>query len=495
MAYLTLEKSKSLTKFNVILATDSNGNLGLDNNLPWTFPVDLAYFQTMTMGSGLDSSILIMGRKTWESIGRKPLKGRKCWVITSNYKELSKSNTDPHVRFFPDFYTGYITSVIYIQTASPDTEIWVIGGLQIYNQALRHWACGKIYWTHIDGIFKSDVQIDIHNLNIIWTHAKSEFDINKQDGCNYTLTFYQGYLKPQMEQQYLSTLFEIVKWGNHRQTRNAITWSLFNKTLSWDLSDGFPLLTTKKMFWKGIVEELLFFIRGSTDSNELSKNGVKIWEANTTREFLDSVGLTHYKPGMMGPMYGYQWRFFGKPYQTDSTNQTGSTNQTDSTNQTNYVDQLAKVIEEIKTDPHSRRILMTTFNPGQVSQGVLYPCHSIVIQFYVELGTLNCSMYQRSGDFFLGIPFNIGSTSLLVHIISKLTGLKAGIVNLVLGDYHIYESHIDQVFEQIKRTPKKLPQLSFPNFTTLEQVCQSSSSDYLILNYSHDPAIKAGMVA
>jgi thymidylate synthase len=326
--------------------------------------------------------------------------------------------------------------------------------------------------------------------SIEWNHIITKSDFNKKDGKIYNLTFYQGFSKPKLEQSYLQTMFDIVVNGEERKTRNGITYSLFNKTLSWDLEDGFPLLTTKKMFWKGIVEELLFFIRGETDSSKLSELGVKIWEPNTNRNFLDSMGFTNYKIGEMGPMYGYQWRFFNKPYTNEHKNDIDQNQE-----QNQGIDQLKKVIDEIKKDPHSRRILMTNFNPQQAHQGVLYPCHSIVIQFYVHKQRLCCSMYQRSADFLLGIPFNIASTSLLVHIISNLTGLKQGIVNLIMGDYHIYNEHIIQVFEQIKRIPKKLPSLQIPKFDTLEQVEKSKLEDYQIINYDSYPAIKANMIA
>jgi len=470
-----------MKKFNVILATDLKGGFGINNNLPWKFLIDLNFFKSITCshsilpGINTLDNILIMGRKTWESMNCKSLPGRLSWVITSQYKELNEINTNSKIKFFGNFYSAYIASTIYT-----DSDIWVMGGYKIYDEALRHWACDKIFWTQVEGIFDTDVSINISDYSIEWIHQTIKTDINKKDNKLYQLTILQGFSKPLIEQLYLKTMFDIVRIGEERNTRNGITISLFNKTLSWDLTDGFPLLTTKKMFWKGIVEELLFFIRGETDSSKLSDVGVKIWEPNTTREFLDSMGFSHYKVGEMGPMYGYQWRFFNKSY---------------GTNENQGSDQLIKIIEEIKKDPHSRRILMTDYNPQQVHQGVLYPCHSIIIQFYVQQGKLYCSMYQRSGDFFLGIPFNIASTSLLVHIISQLTGLKPGIVNLIMGDYHIYQEHIDQVFEQIKRIPKKLPTLQIPNFETLEQVEKSKFEDYKIINYDSYPVIKAKMIA
>lgn len=287
-----------------------------------------------------------------------------------------------------------------------------------------------------------------------------------------------------METIYLDILKDVLETGEKRMTRNGTTYSKFFKTISFNMDDGFPLITTKKMFWKGVVEELLFFIRGDTNTNILSDKGVKIWESNTRREFLDFMGLD-YKEGEMGPMYGYQWRKFNKPYNNTSCD--------------NGIDQLKYVINEIKTNPTSRRILMTDFNPSQVNQGVLYPCHSIVIQFYVEnsntVPILSCSMYQRSSDLFLGEPFNIASTSLLLHIVSQLVGLKPGMVHLVLGDCHIYDEHTSAVKEQLSRIPLKLCKLKMKEFTTLEQVEESVLGDFILEDYISHPAIKAKMIA
>ena len=286
-----------------------------------------------------------------------------------------------------------------------------------------------------------------------------------------------------METQYLSLLSDTLQNGEKRETRNGITLSKFFTTMSFDMKDGFPLLTTKKMFWKGIVEELLFFIRGDTNTNLLSEKGIHIWDKNTNQEFLDKQQLP-YEPGDMGPMYGYQWRFFNKPYRLENKEI-----------KEKIIDQLQFVINEIKTNPHSRRIIMTTFNPSQVDQGVLYPCHSIVIQFYVEQERLSCSMYQRSCDLFLGCPFNIASTSLLLHIISQLTGYQPGKVNMVLGDYHIYQEHVNAVKEQLQREPYPLCTLQMKPFRSLEEVELSSKYDFTLLEYQFHPTITARMVA
>lgn len=484
-----------MKKFNVILATDLDGGFGFQGELPWDLSKDWEFFKSITKTHGIlpginqSDNIMISGRKTWESMGSRPWPGRKTFIVSSQWESLAQTHVNTQLKFFPNFFTAYLEAS---GCAYANSDIWVIGGAQIYDEALRHWACGQIYWTKIHGHFKSDVQIDMNKYSICWTNSETTGDIDKNTGLEYQLEFKLGTASPNAEAQYLSTLYDVVTTGEKRQTRNAITYSKFTQTISADLSQGFPLLTTKKMFWKGIVEELLFFIRGETDTTKLSVQGIKIWEPNTTQEFLDSVGLD-YPPGHMGPMYGYQWRHWGKPYMVGANST--EPNQANQANQIDGFDQLAKIIEEIKADPHSRRILMTDFNPAQASQGVLYPCHSIVMQFYVESGKLSCTMYQRSGDLFLGIPFNIASTSLLTHIISKLTGLTPGTVNLTIGDYHVYDAHVGAVYEQLERVPKDLPQIVLPDFKTIEQVEQSTFTDFQLVNYKSNSAIKAQMVA
>jgi len=486
-----------MKKFNVILATDLDGGFGLNGQLPWDLSKDYEFFKSIVKshsilpGINQSDNILIAGRKTWESMGCKSFVGTKTYVISSQWESLAQTNSNPQIKFFPNFFAAYIAASA---STFSDSDIWVIGGLQIYNEALRHWACGQVYWTKVHGHFKSDVQIDMNKYSINWTNSQTCTDIDKNTGLKYQLEFRLGTSIPNAEAQYLATLYDVITTGEKRQTRNAITYSKFTHTISADLSQGFPLLTTKKMFWKGIVEELLFFIRGETDTTKLSALGIKIWEPNTTREFLDSVGLD-YPVGHMGPMYGYQWRHWGKPYTVVTTESDESAGTSKSYEKFTGFDQLSKVIEEIKSDPHSRRILLTDFNPAQASQGVLYPCHSIVMQFYVESGKLSCTMYQRSGDCVLGIPFNIASTSLLIHIISKLTGLTPGILNLTIGDYHVYDAHVGAVYEQLERTPKELPQLIVPDFKTLEQVEKSTHLDFQLVNYQSDPAIRAQMIA
>ena len=446
--------------FNIILAADLKGGIGLNNSLPWDFPLDKKYFRTMTTNILGENNILIVGRNTYQEF-----KNRNCYIVS---KTLKGDN------IFRTFHDAYMKASLNL-----NVDIWVIGGVKIYDAALKHFACDKVYFTLINNEFNSDVIFNIHNYNITWTNNIIRKDINKNDNIEYELHFKTGKVNHNVEVQYLGLLYNVFTTGNHKNTRNSLTYSKFNNTLSFNLQDGFPLLTTKKMFWKGIVEELLFFIRGETNSKLLLNKGIKIWEQNTTKEFINKMGL-NYEEGDMGPMYGYQWRFFNKKYHKDDNN---------------YIDQLVKIINEIKTDPNSRRILMTSFNPIQANEGVLYPCHSIILQFYVENKVLSCSMYQRSGDLFLGVPFNIASTSLLLHIIAKLTDNNVGMVNIILGDYHIYNDHIDAVIEQLERVPYNLCKLNIKNFKTLEEVENSTFDDYKIENYISHSIIKANMIA
>jgi dihydrofolate reductase/thymidylate synthase len=264
--------------------------------------------------------------------------------------------------------------------------------------------------------------------------------------------------------------------------------------MKFDLRNGFPLLTTKKMFLRGIIEEFLFFLRGDTDSTILSEKGIRIWEKNTSDEFISSLGLPYAK-GVMGPMYGYQWRFYnaeytlanGRPTNKQGINKEGINKE--------GIDQLADVVHLIKNDPTSRRILMTTYNPEQASLGVLYPCHSITIQFYVQNEFLDMFCYNRSQDFFLGVPFNIAPSSLLLMIVAKLTNKTPRFFYITMGDSHIYSEHISQVEMQIKRMPFAFPTLQIPDIKELKEIDSLTAKDFILSDYKFHSQIQAEMIA
>ena len=213
-------------------------------------------------------------------------------------------------------------------------------------------------------------------------------------------------------------------------------------------NDVIPILTTKRVFWRGVAEELLWFVSGSTDARELQAKKIHIWDGNASREFLDNRGLTHREEGDLGPVYGFQWRHFGAKYVDFNTDYTGQ-----------GVDQLARCINCIKTNPTSRRIVMSAWNPADLNDMALPPCH-MFCQFYVANGELSCQMYQRSADMGLGVPFNIASYALLTRMVAQVCGLKAGDFVHTIGDAHVYLNHIEPLQRQLRRKPRPFPTLT-----------------------------------
>jgi thymidylate synthase len=283
------------------------------------------------------------------------------------------------------------------------------------------------------------------------------------------------------EYAYLDLVEKTIQQGTFKPDRTGVgTLSLFGAQMRFDLSGGIlPLLTTKKMAWKSIAEELLWFIAGDTNANTLSKKKVRIWDANASREFLDSRGLVDREQGDLGPVYGFQWRHFGAAYKdmhSDYTNQ--------------GVDQLAQVLHQLKTEPSSRRIIMTAWNPTDLDKMALPPCH-MMVQFYVSNNKLSCHMYQRSADMGLGVPFNIASYALLTHIIAWATNLEAYEFIHSIGDCHVYLNHIESLLGQLKRQPKVFPKLSITNDT--KDLGCLAIKDFEVHDYLSWSAIKMQM--
>ena len=212
--------------------------------------------------------------------------------------------------------------------------------------------------------------------------------------------------------------------------------------------NNFPLLTTKKMFFRGIVEELLWFLRGSTDANELIAKKINIWTGNSTREYLDSVGLTEYKVGELGPVYGWQWRKFGEDYNNPETK---------------AKDQIKYVLEELMKPDNSRRAVLSGWNPVDLNKMALPPCHILYIFNKTSKG-LSCHMTLRSSDLFLGLPFNIASTALLTQIIATVLNIEISEICLSICDAHIYQEHVEQIDKQVLLAPYDLPKLIIKKF-------------------------------
>jgi len=272
-------------------------------------------------------------------------------------------------------------------------------------------------------------------------------------------------------------------------TRNGTTKGIFGGNMRFSLTDNkIPILTTKKTAWKTCLKELLWFINGDMDNNILQAQGVHIWDGNTTEEFMSSRGLENYPKGKLGPCYGYQWRNFNAPYDIN----TGCVDNTDIHNKH---DQLQDIIDQLK-DPKtrtSRRLIMSAWNPCQIDQMALPPCH-ILCQFNVHDGNkLSCALYQRSCDQFLGVPFNIASYSFLTHLIAKHCDLEPYEFIHFMGNCHIYDDHFEQVRTQITRKPFEFPTLDILNKRT--NINDYKIEDFRINNYKHHEPIKGNMRA
>ncbi|XP_044262201.1 thymidylate synthase-like [Tribolium madens] len=279
------------------------------------------------------------------------------------------------------------------------------------------------------------------------------------------------------EYQYLNHILQILEKGVKRIDRTRIgTLSIFGVQMRYSLRDNvFPLLTTKRVFWRAVVEELLWFIKGSTNSNDLKEKNVHIWNANSSREFLDSVGLEDYEEGDLGPIYGFQWRHFGADYRgmrDDYTNE--------------GIDQLAKVIHTIKTNPNDRRIIMSAWNPIDLHKMALPPCHCLA-QFFVADGELSCLLYQRAGDMGLGVPFNIASYALLTRMIAHVTALKPGEFIHSIGDSHVYLNHVEPIKEQLTRAPRSFPTLNIKR--QVNSIDDFTFEDFELVGYNPHPKL------
>ena len=288
--------------------------------------------------------------------------------------------------------------------------------------------------------------------------------------------------------QYIDALKHVLENGEDKSDRTGVgTRSVFGYQMRFDLREGFPAVTTKKLAWRSVVGELLWFLEGSTDERRLAEitydadrtslaDKNTIWTANADKQGKELGYVNSFLRKELGPVYGHQWRkfdamgddLFGK------------------------VDQIEWLIDEIKTNPDSRRLILSAWNPNQIDKMALPPCHTLA-QFNVTNGNLSCQLYQRSADMFLGVPFNIASYALLTHMIAQICDL--GVADLVWtgGDCHIYTNHMDQVKQQIERKPRSHPTLEMPEFKSLDELLTTSVGQYVLNNYDPMDSIKAPM--
>ncbi len=475
--------------FHIIVAYYQHSRgIGLQNQLPWDLPEDRKWFRAQTL-----HGILIMGRRTWESLPVRPLPDR-INIIVSNSGLISQpypanvhvcTSLDAALQLAASFPSLPRDWTFQPHECMPNHRrpIFVIGGAQLYTEALRHPQCASILATE----FHTPVEVccDTFFPDIPFPHIRTPPTlVSIREDYDYllrTVITHEVIDPSHAEHQYLQLIDTILTHGNLRDDRTGTgTFSLFAPNqLRFNLRESFPLLTTKRVFWRGVAEELLWFIRGDTNVQSLRDKNIHIWDANGSREFLDARGLAHREEGDLGPVYGFQWRHFGATYRTMHDDYSGQ-----------GVDQLRNVIRQIQTNPTDRRIVLTAWNPVDLDQMALPPCH-MFCQFYVHNGELSCQLYQRSADLGLGVPFNIASYALLTCLLAHVCHLRPGDFIHVMGDAHIYRTHVDALRLQRTRQPLPFPTLSIcPNVRDIDEI----RFEHLTLHdYRTHPAIPMPM--
>lgn len=481
-----------MATLNTIFACSPDGGIGIKGTLPWNIPDDIARFRQITIGNGKNA--VIMGRKTWKSIPSnvRPLPNRLNIVISQ--KHLDDDYNGASVFVCLDSALMYLDNF----SSFKIEDIFVIGGALLYNQVLCHPRLTRVYRTMVlvdDSSAEYDTFITSQIPKNFILESMSEFkrvtDTDTDTTTTTTTTTttntnvqyqFQTFILHE-EYQYLNMVQEIIQMGISRNDRTGTgTLGLFGKTMTFNLDNNtMPLMTTKRVFWRGVVEELLWFISGSTDAKVLSEKDIKIWEQNGSREFLDNLGMTEREEGDLGPVYGFQWRHFGAKYIDCHQDYTYQGH-----------DQLADVIHKIKNDPTNRRIVLSAWNPCDLKKMVLPPCHMFV-QFYVNTdeGTLSSQMYQRSCDMGLGVPFNIASYALLTHLIAHVCGLKASKFHYCMGDVHVYKDHVEPLREQLERTPFIFPTVEID--TDIDNIDNFKMEHIHLVDYKCHKGIKMEM--
>ena len=513
----------SIKPFSVVVAaTTSTFGIGYKGQIPWRLPLDLAYFKELTQKTAAPSKLnaVIMGRKTWESIPKKfrPLSERINVVLSRNSNIREELGLPPSVMVA----SSLVSALQQLSSAEIELQlgvdkVFVIGGEDVYREAVQSQYCESVHLTSVEAEI-TELDTYFPALSACRWRLVSRSAPMVENGLRFRFTCYDrvpddlvleldatavggsvggstssSNLSPPAppasssdsgnpeEMQYLGLVREIIDHGVLRGDRTGTgTLSKFGVQMRFSLRQGvFPLLTTKKVFWRGVAEELLWFVKGCTNAKELSDKGIHIWDGNASREFLDKNGLGHREEGDLGPVYGFQWRHFGAEYKDMHTDYSGQ-----------GVDQLKQCVERIKSTPEDRRIVLTAWNPADLSKMALPPCH-MFCQFYVSNGELSCQMYQRSADMGLGVPFNIASYALLTVMMAQVCGLRAGDFVHSIGDAHVYVNHVDALREQLKRSPRPFPRLLIN--PAVKDIDGFKYDDFTVEGYQPDAAVKMQM--
>lgn len=469
---MSYRKFINAKKFSIVVATDGKNGIGRNGTIPWDSPEDRKAFAKLTTGS-----TLIVGRKTFESLPR--LKYRKFIVLTTR-PDVPVESTENEAIF-----ASSLNEAIEL-CRDTEEELFVAGGAGVYNEAILHPCCNAVYRTMIGDDYQCDRAF--HGIGALRKHYNAEGDDSKWTYimCKYTRKY-------AAECQYLNTMTDIINDGELKENRTGIdTMAKFSQHFRYPLTNSaremvLPMLTSKRVSFKLVYSELLWLIRGSNTTDFLVENNNHIWDANATREFLDKRGLNYYREGELGPVYGFQWRHFGADYVCENAKSIDTSDSIDSTD--SGIDQLQNVIDGIKKDPYGRRHIVTAWNPSDINEMALPPCHH-TFTFYVQRDELCCHLSMRSNDMFLGHPFNVASYALLTHMIASLCGLRATELTITSVDCHVYTNHFDAVKESLERELYGFPTITIQEHTNIDDFNMSSIK---INNYYSNSGIRADM--
>lgn len=459
----------------ILSAVFKNNTFGIGNNndLLYKIPEDLQHFRKTTKGY-----TVIMGYKTWLSLPSRPLKGRTNIVLTMNHTFQEEEYDNTHFISLSRFKKSL--------PLDEHEKYYIIGGAKIYELFLKDEELkpNEIILTHITPEITTGIDTTV-NPDLLKGYEITDFS-DEMTGNNLKYRFI--YFEPREEtshpeSKYTGLINKIITTGKSRTDRTKIgTISLFGETIRFDISRSIPLMTSKRVSFKNIVEELLWFCRGDTNSNNLRERGVNIWNGNSSREFLDARGLTSNEEGDCGPIYGHQWRRFGQrpgePYGTG-------------------VDQLKYVENLLKNDPFSRRIVISAWNPYDSDKMALLPCH-MQAQWYVQeerngIKRLSCNFTMRSSDFALAGCYNIVSYAVLTYILAKRHNMEPGDIIYSAGDCHVYSNHLDAIREQMTKTFRPFPCLELDSSIKYKDWDEMAYTDFQLIGYFPNGAIKMKM--
>jgi thymidylate synthase len=443
---------------NIIFAIDEKQGYSKNNSIPWRCSDDLLHFKNHTI-----NNIVIMGHLTFQSLNLKPLPNRINIILSSS---LTSSN---------DYFVFQNLNKAIEFALSFKKEIFIIGGKDLILETLSNYNNINFYLTIINDEYNCDKFLNIDYNN--------HFELlNENKISNAVIKHYKCNAYNQADLEYLKLAKKVLKNGILKSDRTGTgTLSLFGEQMKFDLKDKIPILTTKFIPWKSCIKELLWFLKGQTNVKILQNEGVSIWNQNSSRQFLDSRKLYNLNENDIGAGYGFQWRHFGDKYINCETNYNKG------------IDQIENIIHLLKTDPNSRRIFLSAWNPCDLEKMALPPCH-VSCQFYVsENKYLSCHLYQRSMDLFLGAPWNILSYSILTYILSKICGYLPNELIISIGDCHIYNDHLDLIKYQLTRLSYTSPQLIIKDSFNQKSIKEYNIEDFEIINYKYHEKINGKM--